>query len=403
MKRILHVLAQRPGLTGSGVTLNALVRETAATGGWDQHAVVGVPVGDDVEIAGLEPERIHALRFGPGGDLPFPVPGMSDVMPYESTVFSEMTPAMTESYCEAWLGHLRRVAESVHPDVVHVHHIWLVGSLIKDALPGIPVVSHCHATGLRQAELTPHLAARVRMGNARNDAFAVLHEDHRTRLTASLGLPSDRVKVVGAGFRDDMFPSKRAIERVPDRLAYVGKLSAAKGVDELLTAVEILTQSRPNLELHMAGGGSGKEAERLRARCETLGRSVVHHGFVDDDELTELLASASVFVLPSYYEGLPLVLVEAAASGCRLVATELAGVKEVLAPHLGELLHTVPLPAMATVDTPEPDALAAHARVLARSIDEALASPAPDRVNLDPFRWSAVAARVQAMWSDATS
>ena len=42
--RVLHTLSQRPSLTGSGVTLDALAREAAA--GWSQRALIGVPAGD---------------------------------------------------------------------------------------------------------------------------------------------------------------------------------------------------------------------------------------------------------------------------------------------------------------------------------------------------------------------
>lgn len=397
--RVLHVLAQRPGRTGSGVTLDALVRETARAGGVDQHAVVGVPVGDAAAVGGLAHERVHPLRFGPGGDLPFPVPGMSDVMPYESTVWSRTTADQLAAYRAAWRAHLARLGEALRPDVVHVHHVWLVGALVPDAIPSAAVVGHCHATGLRQMELVPRLADEVRAGCARHGRFAVLHGEHRDRLVRTLGVDAGRVAVVGAGFREDVFPSPAPPPRVPERVAYAGKLSRAKGVPALLDAFEELRRRRPGLELHMAGGGAGPEADALRARCAALG--VVHHGFVDDAELARVLASAAVFALPSYYEGLPLALVEAAASGCRLVATALAGVVQELAPPLGSLLETVPVPALATVDEPTPDGERAHAAALVAALDHALSQPPPAAPDLTLFRWSAVAARVRNLWREA--
>ena len=71
--RVLHLLSQRPSRTGSGITLDAIVRH-ASDSGWDQRAVVGVPVDDtQVEVGGLARDRIETVTFG-GGDLAFAGP-----------------------------------------------------------------------------------------------------------------------------------------------------------------------------------------------------------------------------------------------------------------------------------------------------------------------------------------
>lgn len=63
-RTVLHVLSQRPSLTGSGVTLDALVR-LAAAAGWNQAAVVGVPADSPAPHVGALPDaRIHRLPFG---------------------------------------------------------------------------------------------------------------------------------------------------------------------------------------------------------------------------------------------------------------------------------------------------------------------------------------------------
>jgi len=64
MPTVLHVLSQRPSLTGSGITLDALVRNAEAAG-WNQHVIVGVPADDPTpDVGNLPPSRIHPLRFG---------------------------------------------------------------------------------------------------------------------------------------------------------------------------------------------------------------------------------------------------------------------------------------------------------------------------------------------------
>lgn len=408
-KRVLHVLAQRPSRTGSGVTLEALVRE-AASAGWEQWACVGTPADDPQPSVGeLPPERVRPLCFGAeGSKLPFALPGMSDVMPYPSSRFSALTDEQLDRYLAAWRAHLVAAIEAARPQVIHCHHLWLVSSLLAELTPPIPVVAHCHATGLRQRALAPKLAPLADRGNARHPGYAVLHGDHARLLRDELGVDEARVAIVGAGYRQDVFFADAATARHRSRLLYVGKRSAAKGVCELLDAFERLRRERPEVELHIVGGGAGEESEAIDARIAKT-PNVVLHGLVSQPKLVELMRSAAVCALPSFYEGVPLVLVEAFACGCRLVATALPGVVEQLAPPLGDALELVPLPPLASVDRPEPSGVPGFVDALAAALSRALAAPplgdpAQTRPEaLAACSWGAVFARVEALWRSLAS
>jgi glycosyltransferase involved in cell wall biosynthesis len=331
---------------------------------------------------------------------------MSDVMPYASTVFSSMPAGEVETYRHAWRRHLQAVIQAVEPDVIHSHHVWIVSSLLKDVAPEVPVATQCHATGFRQMELCPHLEAEIRAGCARNDRFLALHREHAERLARALGVPDDRIRVIGAGYRDDLFHATDRVVPPRGRLLYIGKYAAAKGLPWLLEALEAIFRERPDLELHVAGGGSGAEADALRARMSGMVPNVVLHGQLPQTELAELMRRCSVCVLPSFYEGLPLVLVEAFASGCRLVATALPGVVEQLAPPLGDALEVVPLPRMITVDTPDPDDLPGFVADLRAGLELSLDKPPlgdpattmPEA--LRPMTWAAVFDRVESVWRE---
>lgn len=395
-RRVLHLLAQRPGRTGSGVTLEALVGE-ARRAGWVQHAVVGVPAGEAPQVSGLASAFVHPLEFG-DDRLPFPVPGMSDVMPYPSTRFSSMDDATWQAYADAWRAHLAVVAEIARPDVVHAHHAWVLASIVKDVLPEVPVVTHCHSTGLRQMELcVPDRVREVQERLARNEVFAALHGGDAARLVEKLEVEPARVRTVGAGYREDVFHA-RGRDAEAETLVYVGKLSAAKGLLPLLDAVERLARTRPGVRLHISGAGAGDEADAIRARIGTLAPTVVYHGRLDQPQLVELLRSSSALVLPSFYEGLPLVLVEAAACGCRVVATDLPGVRDPLAAGLGDLLEVVALPEMESVDRPRAEALPGFVDRLVAALDATLARPEARPRNLETFTWGAVFARVERLW-----
>ncbi len=398
--RVLHILTQRPGKTGSGVTLEAIVARAAAAG-WEQAAIFAVPAAEsEVAIAGLDPSQAHPLLFE-SGELDFAIPGMSDVMHYPSRRYSSLSAGELDRYQRAFAEHIARVAADFGPDLIHVHHMWLVSSALRDLLPNIPVVVHCHGTGLRQLALCPELAERVRAGSARNDRFLVLHDQQRRQLCAELDIESARVVIVGAGYNEDIFHPSDVAARRPDKVVYAGKLSHAKGLPWLLDAVDRVATVRP-IALYVAGGGVGEEADALRVRMDAMS-TVTALGAVSQYRLAAELGDAAVFVLPSMYEGLPLVLIEAAACGCRLVSSDLPGVAE-LAPGLRGILERVEMPALAGPDEPIVDDLPAFVAHLGGAIDGALDAGPIDSAGLDrrlaPFTWDAVFARIETVWRE---
>lgn len=377
----------------------------AARAGWDQAVVCGVPADDPTpEVASIPAASIHTVRFestrgAADGELPFPVPGMSDVMPYESTVWSSMSDEQLAAYRDVWTARLREVVERERPTIIHAHHGWIVAGLVKDVAPDVPLIIHTHGTALRQRVLCPALAEPVAVACRRADGWVTLHDEHRAAYTEAYGLEPDRVHVVGAGYRDDLFRPDES-RREAGAIGYAGKLSDAKGLHPLLDAVAGLASARPDVRLHVAGSGSGPEAEALEARMASMSEHVEWHGRLDQAGLAAMLQRCPVFVLPSYYEGLPLVLVEAVACGCRLVASALPGVIDGLAGRLGEALETVPLPTLESVDRPVASEVPAFAERLQDALARAL-ERGPVDVDTSGFTWAGVFERVAGVWSAA--
>lgn len=407
--KVLHILSQRPSFTGSGVSLDAIV-QLAARAGWDQRVVVATPVDDaSPVVGGLNPEHVRPLVFGRDG-LDFPIPGMSDVMPYPSSRFSSLGPRQLKAYRQAWRQHMGRVIAEFRPDLIHSRHIWLLSSMIKDVAPLVPVVTHCHATGLRQMSLCPHLAEEVQRGCQRNDRFFVLHGGHAEQLATKLDVGFDRIHVVGAGYQDATFHARGRHADCGSSLLYVGKYSHAKGLPQLLDAVERLAKRRSDLVLHVAGDGAGTEAEALRTRMAAMAPRVTMHGQLDQPALAELMRRCAVFILPSFYEGLPLVLIEALACGCRVVCSDLPGLREGFGPAAAGVLDRVPLPRLVGIDTPAPEDLPQFVDGLASAIESNLDRQRGDdltqgaRKLLQRFTWSAVFRRIERVWLElATS
>lgn len=128
--RVLHVLSKRSSLTGSGVTLDAVVR-CAAAAGHEQRVVAATPGADPApRVGGLPADCVHPLHFGTP-PLDFELPGMSDVMPYPSSRFSGLGAERLALYREAWIAHLRPLVASFEPHLIHSHYVWAVFARIE--------------------------------------------------------------------------------------------------------------------------------------------------------------------------------------------------------------------------------------------------------------------------------
>ncbi len=418
MPRILHLLSQRPGQTGSGITLRELIG-LSSEAGWKASAAYAVNIEEslDAPIPALMQEHSYPLSFQ-SPSLPFPIPGMSDVMPYESRRWSDMNPVDLTKYRQAWSEHLRSILDKEDVELIHAHHLWLLSSQLMKLPSKPPVVLHCHATALRQMQSCPHLRSEALQSLQSVDALCVLHEAQAELIHREFHFPERKIHVVGAGYNDAIFhfdQDARQAHRSPltppshhGQLLYAGKFANSKGLDILLDLVEPLSKHFPGFRLHLAGSGSGEEGRLLEQRARAMTPHVVCHGRLSQIELAKLMRQAHSFVLPSLYEGLPLVLIEALASGCRLVASDLPGVQELAKRGLDDFLGVVPFGSELQSDSLNGEQRSHFSEALLNRLIDTLESEplrltAPLRQLLDSMSWRGVFARVEKVWTEVLS
>jgi glycosyltransferase involved in cell wall biosynthesis len=347
--RILHLISQRPESTGSGFYVQNIIR-LARDAGHRNHLIAGVPEGYNRELGCIEKSNCSFVSFG-GEVLYFSVPGMSDVMPYESTVFSEMSEKDIELYETAFSERIQEVVSDFCPDIIHSHHLWLATALARRTVSGITIVTSCHSTDLRQFHLCPHLGRRVLEDCRSVDRIMALSRDQSFHIQKTYNIDEQHIDIVGAGFDNELFSWQTNETTDTVYLLYAGKLSFSKGVDWLLRCMEQLANLP--LHLHLAGSGTGEEEKRCLELAAKIPARVTVHGRLSQMELSTLMQRCHVFVLPSFYEGLPLVLLEALASGCRIVTTTLPGCLELLGEENADHVQFVELPQMQEVDRPD--------------------------------------------------
>lgn len=119
-------------------------------------------------------------------------------------------------------------------------------------------------------------------------------------------------------------------EGPPGYLLFVGRLRIRKGVEVLLEALRELRGRVPGAVLKIAGDGEHRAALERKAAGLGLGSAVTFLGTRDGSRVRALLAGAAALVVPSIYEGMPLVVLEAMERGVPVVASAVSGIPEVV-------------------------------------------------------------------------
>jgi glycosyltransferase involved in cell wall biosynthesis len=183
-----------------------------------------------------------------------------------------------------------------------------------------------------------------------------------------------RVHVVHCGIEPEAFhPAPLPPGR--GRLVAIGRLVEQKGQLVLIEALARAAAAHPELHLTLVGDGELRGEIEAAVRLHGLGDRVAITGWVDEARVRAELAAAHALVMPSFAEGLPMVVMEAMAAGRPVIATWVAGMPELVRPDAGWLVPAGDAAALAdamgALAAAPREALAAmgragRARVLAR-------------------------------------
>lgn len=153
-------------------------------------------------------------------------------------------------------------------------------------------------------------------------------------------VPADRLRIVPNFAQDELFCAPTAIEAkfasiTPLRLLFLSNLLPGKGYVELVAAYAGLDASaRERLRIDFAGGFESDADRDAFLGSIAAQPQLTYHGTVQGERKRELFANAHVFCLPTYYpyEGQPISILEAYASGCAVVTTDHSGIFDTFEP-----------------------------------------------------------------------
>ncbi len=388
--RVLHCLAQLPTRTGSGVYFHNLINEIEKQTNWQQAALYALPAdkgfakSSDLERPALCKQEETAEWINCGShypvffeteDLPFPIVGMSDEMPYPSTRYCRMDDEMVNCWERAFYQELLRIKEEYRPDVIISHHLWILSAMVLEIFPDIPVIGISHGTDIRQARQNPDIAGRS-VGSLRGlSKVLALSDSHVEDLVDCFDLLPEQIMVTGGAYDNKMFyPASHRPGTYNDNFVsflYAGKMSHAKGVFELVAAFTDLYRRNPAIRLDLVGSADAELKALLHS--EDIPASAIRLFDVESQaELAEHLRQSDVFVLASYYEGLGLIAIEALASGVALVSNNLPALSQQLEAYVGDtdLISWVEMPRLRNLDEPFTEDIPAYVLRLSAAMEE---------------------------------
>jgi glycosyltransferase involved in cell wall biosynthesis len=228
-------------------------------------------------------------------------------------------------------------------DIVHIHSalaptvtVLRAGLLaLAGRLRGCSVVVHAHGGNL-ETWLETALHRRVLQVSmlAADRVVAVWSAGERALRSV---LPHHKVRLVDNGVDCSPYLEPERDHDVP-RVLYVGLLTPRKGVLDLIEASRILAEQGVTHELRLLGGTPDEGPDAAAPVYEAAEGVATLLGTRSRDEMPQAYAEADVFCLPSWWEAMPLSVLEAMAAGLPVVATDVGDVARLVTPDCGRVV-----------------------------------------------------------------
>lgn len=391
--RILSITAQKPCSTGSGVYLSELVREFAEKG-HEQAVVAGIYDDDIVELP--QGVAFHPVYFKTD-KLPFPITGMSDEMPYESTRYCDLTPDMVEQFREAFLTKIETVVEELNPDLILCHHLYLLTAMVREHFPDRKIYGFCHNTDLRQMQKHGLEENYIKEKIRGLDRIFVPQTAQRDGVMEIYDAEPSKITIVGMGYNSKIFrPADIRKDDGVTRLVFAGKIAEKKGVMSLIRSLSYLDYEKEKIQVLLAGSaGNETEYGMICRLAKEAPYEVVFLGRLEQQKLSEIYNACDIFVLPSFFDGLPLTVIEALACGDRVVMTDLPGIREWIGETVpGADVSFVELPQMRNTDEAVEDSLPDFEKRLAETLRKSIEKGCTESADVSRISWANIAEEV---------
>jgi len=253
--------------------------------------------------------------------------------------------AMQLLFCLLAVMSILKINKRQRISVIHAQdtHYGALTAIIAGGLLGIPVITHAHGVMylFNVGALSRGIQLLIHKLIIKHSKLTIsVSEATKRFLITQFGAEPSKVLVLPVGAKVKQFTSNigkrskaRQILGIDEKafvVGYFGRLSVQKNVKSLLLAVTDLINSSKTENILLLIIGVGEEESRLKSLAKRIGteKHILFTGYVADLPLA--IQAMDIFVLPSFLEGYPTVVLEAKAAGKAIIASNIPGIPEII-------------------------------------------------------------------------
>ena len=233
------------------------------------------------------------------------------------------------------------------------------------------------------------------------DHIFALHNEQKEEIIKIFKVKNDKVSTIGSGYDDKVFYNKNYKKEKEINITYAGKICESKGIKSLLNSLKIVDYNEEDISVNIAGSGSDQEETNEIIEISKKSKYKVYfHGKLNHEELSELFNKSHIFVLPSFYEGLPVVVLESLACGCKVIVSKINGLEDFIGEDINNSHNILYLkmPRMINFTTPLKDDLPKFeeniAKCMERFINTINEEQKRPNINMEDKTWDGLGKKI---------
>jgi glycosyltransferase involved in cell wall biosynthesis len=239
---------------------------------------------------------------------------------------------------------IRLIVETGSFDIIHGHD-WLTAYALKSMKWGfsIPAVCTMHATehgrnnGIRTA-MQRYIASCEAMLVYECDKVVVCSHYMREQINNLFSTSWDKIEVIPNGIDGSKFQGEFGYKEIRKRYAeddekivfFIGRHVHEKGIQVLIDSIPSILEAYEKIKFVIGGDGPMTLELRDRVQRMKLNHKVIFTGYMEEEDKINSYKVADAAIFPSLYEPFGIVVLEAMAAGCPVVASDIGGITEII-------------------------------------------------------------------------